>query len=73
MPNKPDWNQKIQTPPTSSKACESAAVKTEVNGGVNSSFKNVINDLTAIENILKDGSAFTEKQDSGFAEECLKK
>lgn len=69
MPNKPDWNQKTQTPSTSSKACESATVKTEVNGGV----KNVISDLNTIENVLKDGSAFVEKQDSGFAEECLKK
>lgn len=69
IPNKPDWNknqpQAVTTPSTSSKTSDNVAA----NGGV----KNVINELTTIENILRDSSAFSEKQDSGFGEECLRK
>lgn len=70
VPNKPDWNQKNQTQPsTSSKISDTAAAKSEVNGG----FKNVSNDVTTIENILRDSSVFNVKEDSGFGEDCLRK
>lgn len=71
IPNKPDWNKTQPTPPAnSSKASDSVtANKTEVNGG---SFKST-NELTTIENILRDSSTFSEKENSGFTDECLRK
>lgn len=64
VPNKPDWNQKNQTPlpSTSSKPMSDSEVKNETNGGISGSFKNANDDLTTVNHVGKDSSGFTEKQ-----------